>query len=256
MTAAPTAAVSDRHKPARPPVRTRPEQVEAELRVFGELATEVDSHLDLEETPRSILNATAVSPRPPGLPLGAHGGVVTDAGMRTEVAGVWAAGDCCETQMLKVCDLEVARAGLSMREADAAGLDAVGTVITHKSRASYYPGWQPIRVKLVAERGTGRLLGDQLTGREASPSESTCSPPRSTPVRRLATLRSSTSATHPPSRPCRICLSSPVRPSRPCDEQPGATPGRPCDQLVGVNPFAFSRPRGTGKRCPWRQESR
>jgi acyl-CoA reductase-like NAD-dependent aldehyde dehydrogenase len=49
--------VSDRHKPARPPVRTRPEQVEAELRVFGELATEVVSHLDLEETLLSILNA-------------------------------------------------------------------------------------------------------------------------------------------------------------------------------------------------------
>jgi NADPH-dependent 2,4-dienoyl-CoA reductase/sulfur reductase-like enzyme len=61
------------------------------------------------------------------------------------------------TSVLKVCDLEVARAGLSMREADAAGLDAVGTVLTHKSRASYYPGWQPIRVKLVAERGTGRF---------------------------------------------------------------------------------------------------
>jgi hypothetical protein len=74
MTTAPTAAVSDRHKAARPPVRTRPEQVEAELRAFGELATEVDSHLDLEEALLSILNATAVSPRPPGLPLGERGG--------------------------------------------------------------------------------------------------------------------------------------------------------------------------------------
>jgi len=36
----------------------------------------------------------------------------------------------------------------------------------HRSRAHYYPGSKPLKVKLVAERGTGRLLGAQLAGTE------------------------------------------------------------------------------------------
>jgi hypothetical protein len=34
------------------------------------------------------------------------------------------------------------------------------------SRARYYPGHKPLQVKLVVERGTGRLLGGQLAGAE------------------------------------------------------------------------------------------
>lgn len=82
------------------------------------------------------------------------------AGRPEEFAGV------VGTSVLKVCDLEVARTGLTMRQASAAGLDAVQATIRHKSRAAYYPGWQPITVKIVAERCSGRLLGAQLSGRE------------------------------------------------------------------------------------------
>jgi NADPH-dependent 2,4-dienoyl-CoA reductase/sulfur reductase-like enzyme len=70
------------------------------------------------------------------------------------------------TAVVKVCDLQVGRTGLSEREARDAGLDAVSASVTHLSRARYYPGHQPLRVKLVAERGSGRLLGGQLVGRE------------------------------------------------------------------------------------------
>jgi pyruvate/2-oxoglutarate dehydrogenase complex dihydrolipoamide dehydrogenase (E3) component len=42
----------------------------------------------------------------------------------------------------------------------------VSAAVTHLSRARYYPGHEPLRVKLVAERGSGRLLGGQLAGRE------------------------------------------------------------------------------------------
>lgn len=70
------------------------------------------------------------------------------------------------TAVVKVCDLQVGRTGLSEREARSAGLDALSASVTHLSRARYYPGHQPLRVKLVAQRGSGRLLGGQLVGRE------------------------------------------------------------------------------------------
>ena len=41
-------------------------------------------------------------------------------------------------------------------------------MIDATSRARYYPDAQPIRVKLVTERGTGRLLGAQIVGREGA----------------------------------------------------------------------------------------
>lgn len=81
-------------------------------------------------------------------------------GREDEFAGV------VGTSVLKVFDLEVARTGLTVRQARAAGLDAVHATVTHKSRAAYYPGWKPITVKLVAERVSGRLLGAQIAGRE------------------------------------------------------------------------------------------
>ena len=36
------------------------------------------------------------------------------------------------------------------------------------TRAGYFPGAQPIRVKMIAERRSGRLLGAQIVGREAA----------------------------------------------------------------------------------------
>ena len=70
------------------------------------------------------------------------------------------------TAAVKVFDLQVGRTGLSEAEAARAGLDAAAATIVHRSRAHYYPGSQPLKVKLVAERGTGRLLGAQLAGTE------------------------------------------------------------------------------------------
>ncbi len=102
------------------------------------------------------------------IPLG------TTANKQGRVAGANIAGRAehfagvVGTSVLKVCDLEVARTGLTMAQARAAGLDAAQATITHKSRAVYYPGWRPLTVKLVVERGTGRLLGAQLVGREGA----------------------------------------------------------------------------------------
>ncbi|MCU1675142.1 MAG: FAD-dependent pyridine nucleotide-disulfide oxidoreductase [Frankiales bacterium] len=72
------------------------------------------------------------------------------------------------TAVTKVCDLEVARTGLSMAEADAAGFSYVTASVDSTTRAGYFPGAKPIRVKLLAERRTGRLLGAQVVGREGA----------------------------------------------------------------------------------------
>jgi NADPH-dependent 2,4-dienoyl-CoA reductase/sulfur reductase-like enzyme len=72
------------------------------------------------------------------------------------------------TAVTKVCDLEVARTGLSMKEADAAGFCYVTSYVDSTTRAGYFPGAQPIRVKLLAEKRSGRLLGAQIVGREGA----------------------------------------------------------------------------------------
>lgn len=72
------------------------------------------------------------------------------------------------TAITKVCDLEVARTGLSSREADEAGYAYVTASVDSTTRAGYFPGARPVRVKMIAERRSGRLLGAQLVGREGS----------------------------------------------------------------------------------------
>jgi NADPH-dependent 2,4-dienoyl-CoA reductase/sulfur reductase-like enzyme len=72
------------------------------------------------------------------------------------------------TAVSKVCDLEVGRTGLLETEAWAAGFQPVSVTVQSTTRAGYYPGAVPIIVKIIAERGTGRLLGAQLVGREGS----------------------------------------------------------------------------------------
>ena len=73
-------------------------------------------------------------------------------------------GGVLGTAITRFKDLEIARTGLTEREAKAAGLDAIGVTTEASSRAHYYPGAEPMKIKLVVERGTGRLLGAQIVG--------------------------------------------------------------------------------------------
>jgi NADPH-dependent 2,4-dienoyl-CoA reductase/sulfur reductase-like enzyme len=68
------------------------------------------------------------------------------------------------TAITKVCGLDVARTGLTEREVAAAGLEADSTVVESTTRAGYLPDPPSMTVKLLAERGTGRLLGGQIVG--------------------------------------------------------------------------------------------
>ncbi|HEY7857485.1 MAG TPA: FAD-dependent oxidoreductase [Candidatus Nanopelagicales bacterium] len=68
------------------------------------------------------------------------------------------------TAITKVCDLEIARTGLREAEARALGYDVVTAVRESTSRSGYFPGAAPIVVKVIAENGSGRLLGVQIVG--------------------------------------------------------------------------------------------
>ena len=70
------------------------------------------------------------------------------------------------TAITKVCDLEAARTGLSSAEAETAGYSFVTASVDSTTKAGYFPGAQPIRLKMIAERRSGRLLGAQVVGRE------------------------------------------------------------------------------------------
>lgn len=108
-----------------------------------------------------------VTGEPAFVPLG------TTANKTGRVAGTVAAGGDATfagivgTAVVKVFDLEVARTGLTLDEAVAAGLDAHATDVVHRSRAKYYPGSEELHVRLVHARD-GRLLGGQLVGREGA----------------------------------------------------------------------------------------
>jgi len=70
------------------------------------------------------------------------------------------------TSVFKVFSQEVGRTGLTEKDALREGIGYVTNTIEHYSRAHYFPGTSKIRVKLIAERETGKLLGAELVGIE------------------------------------------------------------------------------------------
>lgn len=139
-----------------------------------------------------------------GARTGPRGAVVVDETMATGLPHVWAAGDCVVThhrqlgvtylplgttahkqgrvagenalggaagfagslgtQVVKVFDLVAARTGLREHEATAAGFASVSTTATPDDHKAYYPGAQPITIRITGDRDTGLLLGAQLVG--------------------------------------------------------------------------------------------
>jgi NADPH-dependent 2,4-dienoyl-CoA reductase/sulfur reductase-like enzyme len=109
-----------------------------------------------------------VSQRPAAIALGTH------ANKQGRVAGINIGGGYATfpgvvgTAVSKVCGVEVARTGLTEREAAAAGFAAEAVTVDSRTRAGYFPGSAPITTKLVAERVSGRLLGAQIVGEEGA----------------------------------------------------------------------------------------
>ena len=139
-----------------------------------------------------------------GAQLGAGNAVVVDEGMRTGLPHVFAAGDgvithhrqlgitylplgttahkqgrvagenalggsarfagSLGTQVVKVFNLVAARTGLRDQEAAAAGLSPFSNTAVADDHKAYYPGAQPISIRITGDDKTGALLGAQLVG--------------------------------------------------------------------------------------------
>ncbi|MFN8103839.1 MAG: FAD-dependent oxidoreductase [Acidimicrobiia bacterium] len=106
-----------------------------------------------------------VSRRPAAIALGTH------ANKQGRTVGINVGGGYATfpgvvgTAISKICEWEVARTGLGEAEAAGAGFASVAVTIESTTRAGYFPGAEPMRIKLVAERRSGRLLGAQIVGR-------------------------------------------------------------------------------------------
>lgn len=84
------------------------------------------------------------------------------AGIRTTYPGA------LETSIEQVFDLSVARTGLTLGQAGQAGFRADSVTVKAADRAAYWRGSAPLRVTLVFEKGSGRLLGGQIAGRQSA----------------------------------------------------------------------------------------
>jgi NADPH-dependent 2,4-dienoyl-CoA reductase/sulfur reductase-like enzyme len=65
---------------------------------------------------------------------------------------------------VKVFELEVARTGTT--DVDSDSTDAV--VIKDKNQTSYYPGQEDILLKLVFDKGSKRILGAEIAGKNGA----------------------------------------------------------------------------------------
>jgi NADPH-dependent 2,4-dienoyl-CoA reductase/sulfur reductase-like enzyme len=134
--------------------------VRTDVRMRVEEADGVWAAGDCVET-RHLITGHAVH-----VPLGTH------ANKQGRVAGINVGGGYATfpgvigTAVTKVCNLEVARTGLTEKEANKAGYAYVSATVESTSRAGYYPGGETMTVKLIAERRTGMLLGAQIVGRK------------------------------------------------------------------------------------------
>jgi NADPH-dependent 2,4-dienoyl-CoA reductase/sulfur reductase-like enzyme len=107
-----------------------------------------------------------VTGKPAWVPLG------TTANKQGKVAGANAAGaeerfaGIVGTAAFKVFDLEVGRTGLAPEEARKLGLAAVPALSTHRTRGHGYPGGRNATTLLLADPGSGKLLGAQMVAGE------------------------------------------------------------------------------------------
>ncbi len=70
------------------------------------------------------------------------------------------------SSVVKIFDMTAASTGVNETNARKAGLDADKVILTPMSHAGYYPGGRIMTMKVVFEKGTGRLLGAQIVGYE------------------------------------------------------------------------------------------
>jgi 3-phenylpropionate/trans-cinnamate dioxygenase ferredoxin reductase subunit len=102
---------------------------------------------------------------PLGLPANRAGRAIgaTIGGEQTAV------GQVAHTAMVKAGAIEVGRTGIIREDAAvAAGFEPVAVEIEAASRSHYYPGSEPLWVRLVADRQTHRVLGGMTVGTDGA----------------------------------------------------------------------------------------
>lgn len=101
------------------------------------------------------------------IPLG------STANKQGRVAGINVAGGDAHfagvigTSILRVFDINAGKTGLTEAEARENGFDVETVLSPSPDKAHFFPGARPIMLKLIAERGTGRILGLQAAGEGA-----------------------------------------------------------------------------------------
>ncbi len=89
-----------------------------------------------------------------------------------KVAGINAAGGYAlfkgvlGSAVTQLFDTQIGVTGLTEFFAKREGIETVTGTITSKTRADYYPGAKPIKVKLVVEKESQRVIGAQIIGGE------------------------------------------------------------------------------------------
>jgi len=89
-----------------------------------------------------------------------------------KVAGINAAGGYAlftgvlGSAVTQLYDTQVGVTGLTETAAQRARIETVTGTITSKTKADYYPGAKPIKVKLVVEKESQRIIGAQIMGGE------------------------------------------------------------------------------------------
>jgi NADPH-dependent 2,4-dienoyl-CoA reductase/sulfur reductase-like enzyme/rhodanese-related sulfurtransferase len=68
------------------------------------------------------------------------------------------------TSIVRVLKMTAGFTGLNSAQATKAGFTFFTSLTRDNSHAHYYPGAQPVLIKIIAEEGTGRLLGAQVLG--------------------------------------------------------------------------------------------
>jgi len=89
-----------------------------------------------------------------------------------KVAGVNAAGGDTEyygaigSAVTKLFDTQIGVTGLTETAAQRVGIEVITGAVSSKTKAEYYPNALPIKIKLIAEKATQRIVGAQIIGGE------------------------------------------------------------------------------------------
>ncbi len=135
----------------------------------GRMGIKVDAHMrtsdpDIYAGGDCVQSWNIVTGAPMYAPMGStankHGRVIANnvCGWNSTFSGV------CGTGVCRVMGFNIARTGLTERDARAAGFDVITALTPGPDRPHFMADSKPIHMKLVAEAYTGRLLGLQVLG--------------------------------------------------------------------------------------------